>query len=230
MKELTNKCVLLDRMEYLSSFPDLFFDLVVDDPPYGIGEDGSKNKTRGKHVRQKNGSKAVAKAKDYTTTAWDKEPPPPEYFDLVFRKSKNQIFWGANHYITRIGKDSSCWLVWDKDNGQTDFADVEMAWTSFKGAARLFKFRWSGMLQGNMKNKEIRIHATQKPVALYKWTLAKYAKPGQKIGSFHVGSGSDRIACYELGMNFWGCENNHEIFAAQEKRFNNHIKQLNLFL
>ena len=150
-------------MEGMKQFPDKYFDLAIVDQPYGIGENGSKNHTRG----------SLAKAKNYKAFAGgDVQPPNEEYFEELFRISKNQIIFGANHFISRMPYDSSCWIVWDKVNGESDFADCELAWTSFKSAVRKFEFRWAGMLQGNMKNKEVRIHPTQKPVALYEWLLS----------------------------------------------------------
>ena len=148
----------MDCMDGMRQFPDKYFDLAIIDTPYGIGEDGSKNHSRGK----------LATAKNYKAyEGKDLESPSVEYWKELFRVSKNQIIWGANHFISKIPYDSSCWIVWDKDNGNTDFADCELAWTSFKTAVRKFTYRWQGMLQGNMKNKEIRIHPCQKPVALY---------------------------------------------------------------
>lgn len=138
----------------------------------------------------------------------------------MFRVSKNQIIFGANHFIERINKNSSCWIVWDKDNGNSDFADCELAWTSFKTAVRKVKFRWNGMLQGDMKNKQERIHPTEKPIRLYEWLLKNYAKQGDKILDTHLGSGSSRIAAYNLGFDFWGYEIDKEYFDAQEQRFN----------
>lgn len=158
-----------DNMELMARYPDGYFDLAIVDPPYGIGESGKTNHTRGK----------LAKAKTYKSFAGDDiSSPDDDYFKELFRVSKNQIIWGANHFITKISMDSSCWVIWDKENGDSDFADCEMAWTSFNTAARRFKFRWAGMLQGDMKNKESRIHPTQKPVALYKWLLDKYGNGG----------------------------------------------------
>lgn len=139
----------------------------------------------------------------------------------MFRVSKNQIIWGANHFITRINKDSPCWIVWDKDNGANDFADCELAFTSFPNAVRKFKYRWHGMLQENMKNKEIRIHPTQKPVDLYAYLLKTFAKEGDKIFDSHLGSGSSRIAAYKLGFDFYGCEIDKEYFASANERFEN---------
>ena len=157
-------------MAYMAQFPDKFFDLAVVDPPYGICEDGAKNHSRGKK----------AKATLYTPKEWDRSAPEAAYFKELLRVSKNQIIWGANHFISRIPIDSPCWIVWDKQNGQNDFADCELAWTSFATAVRKFAFRWAGMLQGNMKHKEERIHPTQKPIALYAWIFEKFARGGRK--------------------------------------------------
>ena len=194
----------------MKQFPDKHFELAVVDPPYGIGEDGSKNHTRGKKAKSKDYKGFIGK---------DFEPPSIEYFTELLRVSKNQIVWGANHFITRILIDSSCWLIWDKENGETDFADCELAWSSFKTAARKFKYKWQGMLQQDMKNKELRIHPTQKPVALYKWILSNYAKQGDKILDTHLGSQSSRIAAYEMGFDFYGCELDPEYFEQGNKRF-----------
>jgi site-specific DNA-methyltransferase (adenine-specific) len=205
-----------DCMEVMARYPDKYFDLAVVDPPYGIGEDGGSNHSRSK----------IAKSKIYTPKNWDKEPPNKMYFDELIRVSKNQIIWGANHFISRIPFDSSCWLVWDKENGENDFADCELAWTSFKKAVRRYKFRWAGMLQGNMKEKEIRLHPTQKPVALYDWIFKNYASPNDKILDTHLGSGSSRIAAHKAKLDFVGCELDKEYFDAQEKRFKDFSSQL----
>ena len=212
----------MDCMEYMRTLPDKAFDLAVVDPPYGIGENGLKNHTRSK----------LATSKDYKSFHGDDtQPPKPEYFEQVIRVSKNQIIFGANHFANRLPNPaSSCWIVWDKENGENDFADCELAWTSFKSAVRIFRFRWQGMLQGNMTCKEQRIHPTQKPVALYSWIFAKYAKPGDKILDTHLGSGSSRIAAWDAGLDFVGCEIDKDYFVAQEKRFEEHAAQGNLFL
>ena len=211
----------MDCMEGMKQFPDKYFDLAVVDPPYGIGESGSKNNTRSK----------LAKSKNYKAFSGnDKEPPDSAYFNELFRVSKSQIIWGANHFISKIPFDSSCWIVWDKMNGENDFADCELAWNSFKTAVRKFEFRWQGMLQHDMKNKEERIHPTQKPIALYSWILKNYAKPGFKILDTHLGSGSSRIAAYDAGLDFVGYEICKEYFDKQEQRFQDHIAQMSLFV
>lgn len=210
----------MDCMDGMKQFPDKFFDLAIVDPPYGIGENGSKNHTRGK----------LAKAKNYKAFAGnDSKPPEASYFQELFRVSKNQIIWGANHFISRMPKDSSCWIVWDKVNGESDFADCELAWTSFKSAVRKFEFRWAGMLQQNMKDKEVRIHPTQKPVALYAWLLNNYAKPGDKILDTHVGSASSLIACHDLGFEYVGFELDSDYFKAASERLETVKNQLNIF-
>ena len=207
-----------DCIEVMKRYPDNYFDLAIVDPPYGIGEDGLKNHSRGK----------ATKATKYTPKNWDKEPPQQEYFEELFRVSKNQIIFGANHFIERINKNSSCWIVWNKLN-TGDFADCELAWTSFNTAVRKFDFMWNGMLQGDMKNKENRIHPTQKPVRLYDWILKNYAKEHQIILDTHLGSGSSRIAANKAGVFFIGCEIDKEYFDKQNKRYEDFISQTRLF-
>jgi site-specific DNA-methyltransferase (adenine-specific) len=207
-----------DCIQVMKRYPNKFFDLAVVDVPYGIGEDGASNHSRNQ----------LAQATKYTPKSWDNEAPDKRYFDELMRVSKNQIVWGANHFISRLPYDSSCWLVWDKDNSG-DFADCELAWTSFKTAVRKFKWRWNGMLQQNMKQKEIRIHPTQKPVALYDWIFQQYSKEGDLILDTHLGSGSSRIAAHKHKLNFIGCELDNEYFVAQEARFKEFVSQLRLF-
>jgi site-specific DNA-methyltransferase (adenine-specific) len=217
---IESKVFNIDCMVGMAEYPDKYFDLAVVDPPYGIGENGSTNKTRGK----------LAKPKDYKSFAGgDIESPLINYFNELFRISKNQIIWGANHFISKIPFDSSCWIVWDKINSG-DFADCELAWSSYKTAVRKFQFRWNGMLQGNMKNKEIRIHPTQKPVALYDWIYSKYLPEGGKVIDTHIGSGSSRIAADKAGnIDFVGYELDKDYFDAQEKRWTEYKSQQRLF-
>jgi len=210
-----------DCMELLKNTPDKFYELAIVDVPYGIGENGDRNKSRGK----------LAIAQDYKAFAGgDKEPPSLEYFNELVRVSKNQIIWGANHFADRLPcPKSPCWIVWDKVTGDSDFADSELAYTSFKTAVRNFRFQWSGMLQGDMKNKEQRIHPTQKPVKLYEWLLTNYAKQGDKILDTHLGSMSSVIACHNLGFEITGCELDKDYFEAGIKRVEQSQKQTRLF-
>jgi site-specific DNA-methyltransferase (adenine-specific) len=217
-----NKVHLCDCMEFMKGVPDKYYELAIVDPPYGINMGELMHKESGKQT-----GVAKAKRKEYLNKDWDSKPPDREYFCELIRVSKNQIVWGANHFISNIPFDSACWLVWDKHTNGL-FADCELAYTSFKTAVRKFDFMWNGMLQKDMKNKEQRIHPTQKPVALYKWILKNYAKPNDKIFDSHVGSGSIRIACHDMGFDFEGCEIDKDYWEAQEERFNTHISQLDL--
>jgi len=203
----------------MARYEDNYFDLAIVDVPYGIDV---TNQSQGK-------GGGVAKKIEYKKTDWDKVAPNKEYFKELFRVSKNRIIWGANHFISRIPYDSSCWIVWDKDNGGSDFADCELAWTNFKTSVRKIKWKWSGMLQQNMKNKEQRIHPTQKPVKLYEWILMKYAKEGDKILDTHLGSGSIAIACHNLGFDLTACELDKDYYDAAIDRIEKHKAQKRLF-
>jgi site-specific DNA-methyltransferase (adenine-specific) len=209
-----------DNMELMSRYPDNYFDLAIVDPPYGIGESSNDNKSRSK----------LGKSKNYGNKNWDDNAPNQDYFNELKRVSKHQVIWGANHFIENIpNANSSCWIVWDKVNGENDFADCELAYCSQKTAVRKIEFRWHGMLQGNMKEKEIRIHPTQKPVALYKAVLDKYAKQGDKILDTHLGSGSIAIACHDYGFELTACELDKEYFEKTKERIINHVAQQKLF-
>ena len=142
-----------------------------------------------------------------------------------YRKTK--LFGGGNHLADLICRRSPCWIVWDKENSG-DFADCELAYTSFKSAVRKFKFRWNGMMQGDMKNKETRIHPTQKPVKLYEWLLTNYAKPGQRILDTHLGSMSSVVACLNHGFEIVGCELDADYFKAGVERVRDSQKQQKL--
>lgn len=210
----------LDCMQGMREFPDKYFDLAVVDPPYGIGESGNKNHTRS----------CLGTSKDYEPFLGnDLKAPDKEYFDELFRVSKNQIIFGANHFISKIPYDSHCWIVWDKDNGDTDFADCELAWTSFNTAVRRIRYRWQGMLQENMKNKEYRIHPTQKPIALYEWILSRYAKDGDIILDTHVGSASSLIACHNINHKYVGFELDKHYYELSKKRLEQETAQMNIF-
>lgn len=215
----------MDCMELLKQTPDNYYDLSICDPPYGINH-GEK---AGKQAGQQYG-KAAAKKANYATKDWDKSAPQKEYFEELKRVSKNQIIWGSNHFVENIpNANSSSWIVWDKVNGDNNFADCELAYTTFKSAVRKFTFTWNGMLQGDMKNKESRIHPTQKPVTLYKWLLQNYAKEGDKILDTHLGSGSIAIACHYMGFDLTGCELDKDYFDAMNKRIEIETAQQDLF-
>jgi site-specific DNA-methyltransferase (adenine-specific) len=220
--KITDKLTITneDNMALMSRYPDNYFELAIVDPPYGIGEDGAKNHSRGKATRPTL----------YTAKNWDSSAPQKEYFNELVRVSKNVIIWGANHFIENIpSANSSSWIVWDKQNGENDFADCELAWTNHSTAVRKYEFRWAGMLQGDMKNKETRIHPTQKPVALYKWLLDKYAKDGDKILDTHLGSGSIALACHDYGFELTACELDIEYYEKAVERIKNHVAQQKLF-
>jgi len=204
----------------MARYPDNHFELAIVDPPYGIGESSNDNQSRSK----------LGKSKNYGNKKWDDNAPNIEYFNELKRVSKNQIIWGANHFIENIPKaNSSCWIVWDKVNGENDFADCELAYCSFKTAVRKISLRWHGMLQHDMKNKEIRIHPTQKPVKLYEWLLHHYATEGDKILDTHWGSGSIALACHNLKFDLTACELDKEYYDAAMKRLKKHQQQLTMF-
>mgnify|MGYP003650279731 CR=1 FL=1 len=218
-----------DNMKLMARYEDNHFDLAIVDPPYGIGESSNDNKSRGKARGGLNNS-AWGYSKDYGNKKWDDKAPSVNYFKELKRVSKNQIIFGANHFIENIpSANSSCWIVWDKDNGNNDFADCELAYASFKTAVRKHKFRWHGMLQQDMKNKELRIHPTQKPVSLYEYCLINYAKDGDKILDTHLGSGSIAIACHNLKYDLTACELDKEYYDAAMLRLKQHQKQIRLF-
>ena len=210
----------MDCMDGMKEFPDKYFDLAVVDPPYGIGESGEKNHTRSKLAVSK-------KYKPYTGK--DLKSPEQDYFKELMRVSKNQVIFGANHFISKIPVDSHCWIVWDKENGENDFADCELAWTSFDSAVRIFRFRWQGMIQGNMRKKEIRIHPNQKPIPLYEWILNKNTKPGDVILDTHVGSASSLIACHKNGYKYVGFELDPYYYKLAKERLEAEESQMNFF-
>ena len=201
----------MDCMEYMKTLPDKAFELAIVDPPYGIG---ASEMTMGKGT-----NKHFSKGK-----RWDENTPPPEYFSELFRISKNQIIWGGNYFDLPIMRG---WIFWDKGlDGKTSFSDGELAWTNFDITLRKANVRYDGFLGADIDG---RIHPTQKPVKLYEWLLTHYAKPGDKILDTHLGSGSSRIAAYNLGFDFVGCEIDEDYFKAQEERFKAHTAQESLF-
>jgi site-specific DNA-methyltransferase (adenine-specific) len=201
-------------MEVMARYPDKYFDLAVVDPPYGL-DLANMNMGIGKSKKASKIHNRKWKPKD-----WDKETPSNDYFDKLFRISKNQIIWGGNYFELPPCKN---YIIWDKEIPQgLSFADCEMAWTSYDKAPKIF--RYSAYL-----DKASKFHPTQKPIALYSWIFKNYAKEGDKILDTHLGSGSSRIAAHKAGLDFVGCELDKEYFEAQEKRYNLFISQTDLF-
>jgi site-specific DNA-methyltransferase (adenine-specific) len=206
-----------DCMEFMRGLPDKAYDLAIVDPPYGLGEDGGKLRTK---ADRPNSHLSQYK---HARKGWDVKPPA-EYFKELFRVSKNQIIWGGNFFVEDIAKNSSCWIFWDKNIGG-DQADGELAWTSFTTAVRIF---FGHPFIGTNGGKD-RIHPTQKPVALYRWLLQNYAKPGQKILDTHGGSMSIAIACDIEGYDLDLCELDKDYFEAGKKRLEQHQAQPRMF-
>jgi site-specific DNA-methyltransferase (adenine-specific) len=198
----------IDCIEGMKQYPDKYFDLAVCDPPYGIGL--VKTEAGNWGIRKEN-NENHSKQKD-----WDFSKPTIEYIVELFRVSKEQILFGANHYIEVVPYNSSCWIVWDKENGDNYFADCELAWTSFKTATRKAKIKWGG---ANSHREGKRIHECQKPFALYDWIFSNYAKEGMKILDTHLGSQSSRIAAYKAKLDFIGFELDKEYFEQGNQRF-----------
>ena len=208
MIQITNE----DNMLLMARYPDNYFDLAIVDPPYGYGN----KETNILNFRQKEQHRE-----------WN-VAPSKEYFDELFRVSKNQIIWGGNYfsYIWNFG--GRCFIYWHKGNPVENFADGELAWTSFDKNAKQFDFRYYGNLEGKTSTSE-KFHPTQKPVALYKWILDKYAKQGDKILDTHLGSGSIAIACHDYGFDLTACELDKEYYDKAMERLNNHMAQQKLF-
>lgn len=201
-----------DCLPAMREYPNKYFELAIVDPPYGIGRDGSV-RTTSKH----GGRKAHAHK------GWDEMTPDETYFSELFRVTKDQIIWGAN-YMTKFLPPSMGWIFWDKGQRICN-SDGELAFSSFERALRVVEYNRVELLiePGDT------IHPTQKPIKLYKWLIKNYAKEGDKILDTHLGSGSSRIAAYDMGFDFTGYELDKDYFEAQEKRFRNHKAQLKLF-
>lgn len=209
-----------DCMEGMARIKDGEYQLSICDPPYGIGESSAGFESRGcSSPKWKKARPTIYAQKD-----WDTEPPPKEYFDELFRVSKNQIIWGGNYFVNFL-QPSMGWIFWDKRTSG-DYSDGELAYTSFKIALKMFVFTWSGFRKGEPC---ARIHPTQKPVALYRWLLKHYAKPGDRILDSHLGSGSIAIACWDMGFDLTGYEIDKDYFDAAVHRFEEHKRQLRLW-
>lgn len=210
----------MDCMEAMREMPDKAFDLAIVDPPYFKG-------VANRNFYGSDFSSSGVKRLCSESGNWDGGIPSAEYYEELTRVSKEQIIWGCNYYkfLQPTGR-----IVWDKKNDTSTFSNCELASVSLINSVKIYRYEWNGMLQENMKNKERRIHPTQKPVALYEWLLTNYAKPGDRILDTHLGSGSSRIAAYNLGFDFTGYEIDADYFKAQEERFAAHTSQMNLFI
>ena len=222
MRELDTRHTMIellncDCMAYMATVPDKYFDLAIVDPPYGIDADIKNNgKNSDRHEKT-----SLAKINTYKKTNWDNETPNEDYFNELKRVSKKQIIWGANFFGLVGGM-----LYWHKGVTMPTYSTGELAWLSWLQKIDFVNITWHGMLQHNMKNKEARIHPTQKPVALYEWLLTNYAKKGQKVFDSHLGSGSSAIAAHYFGVDFVGTELDKDYFEAAKARFDMATKQL----
>jgi site-specific DNA-methyltransferase (adenine-specific) len=196
----------MDCLEGMRQMPDKSVDLVLTDPPYGHGWEIMKK------ISQNN----LAPVGDYDWEPWNNSVPTEVYFQEMFRISKHQIIFGGNYFIDKL-TPSPCWIIWDKDN-TGNFADAELAWTSFNTAVRIFKWRWNGMLQEDPTHKEERVHPTQKPVKLFEWIIKNYAKQGDTICDPFFGSGSCLVAAVRMGHQFIGFEKEQSYFDAAQIR------------
>ena len=208
-----------DCMDYMTTLENNEFDLAVVDPPYF--KDFSKSNYTGAEY-----STTGIKRNHQRSAHW--EIPNQKYFEELLRVSKHQIIWGINYYskyVSSVGR-----IIWDKQNDYSTFSKCEIASQSFGVRVDQFRFRWNGMLQGDMKNKQKRIHPCQKPIQLYQWIFDTYAQKGWKILDTHLGSGSSAIAAHDSGLNFVGIELDTKYFQAARERLKEHQKQLRLFI
>jgi site-specific DNA-methyltransferase (adenine-specific) len=209
----SSEVYLEDCVKALKRYADNHFDLAIVDPPYMDGDNKALNTLGTNRTKYNIETFNIA--------------PKQDYFDELFRVSKNQVVWGGN-YFTDFLPVSRCWLMWDKIQDLEQFSDFELAWTSFDKVAKKYtKVSKGGFLTNGTIDQKI--HPTQKPVGLYSWIMKKYAKEGDLILDTHIGSGSSRIAASLGGFNFVGFEIDKEYYDKQEKRFNDFKSQLRLF-
>lgn len=203
-----------DNMELMARYPDNYFDLAIVDPPYGIDVNMNAGLRKNENKR-------------YSEKKWDKQTPPPEYFDELYRVSKNQIIWGVNYFVQYIRNSGR--ISWFKNVAAgNDFSDCELAMCSFNNKVTNVKVDWSGFIAPPEERGLKRIHPTQKPIQLYKWLLQNYAKEGDKILDTHAGSFSIGIACHYLGFELTACELDKEYYEQSIKRFHEQTKQIKL--
>lgn len=210
----------MDCMEFLRAQADKAFDLAIVDPPYFDGPNKSNFYRNGLNSRTGAPAGQYSDIKEWAV-------PQKEYFSELERVSKHQIVWGVNYYeneVNAVGR-----IVWDKENGESSFSDAEIASCSLIKSVRMFRYRWNGMLQADMKNKEVRIHPTQKPIKLYEWLLYNYAETGQRILDTHLGSGSSAIAAKNFGVEFVACELEPSYFSGACERLRKAHEQIDIF-
>mgnify|MGYP003670062109 CR=1 FL=1 len=225
MKEylkITNEC----NMELMARYPDNHFDLAIVDPPYGINADDKNNgKNSDRHEKT-----SKAKINTYKKTNWDDAIPNEDYFKELKRVSKKQIVWGANFFNLKGGM-----LYWHKNVTMPTYSTGELAYLSWLNKVDFVEITWHGMLQHNMKDKEIRIHPTQKPAALYQWLLINYAEPNFKILDTHLGSGSIAIAVdsvnkiEKMNLTLTACELDKEYYQTATQRIEEQTTWNSLF-
>ena len=206
-----------DCMDLMRDTPDGFFDLAIVDPPYGIKADNTRHAAGGFY-------KTWTTKNNYPEKDWDGQRPGQDYFTELARVAKQSVVFGGN-FFTDLLPVGGHWVVWDKENTMPTFSDAELAWTSLaRKSVKMFRFGWNGL----MAKETGRIHPTQKPVALYKWLLANYAKPGQRILDTHLGSGSHAIACHYFGAHLTATEIDPDYFAAAIDRIKRETQQVEL--
>ena len=224
-----------DCLPEIKKLPDKYFDLAIVDPPYGINatkmsmgtnktrsKNGYPSESTAKRIRKGRLNSGAGKLKNRALNTlncdWDFEKPTAEYFQQLFRVTKNQIIMGGNYFELPPTRG---FVIWDKLQPWDNFSQVEFIWTSFDCPAKLFRYSNTGG-----KNAEIKIHATQKPIELYEWLIAKFAKQGDIILDTHVGSASSLIACYNLGFEFIGYEKDEEIYKNSLERLKKSMEQI----
>ncbi|MFN8993849.1 MAG: DNA-methyltransferase [Pseudomonadota bacterium] len=211
------KEVIGDATLYLGDCRDILptlpkVDAVITDPPYGIGEAAGKNASRGR----------LAVAKDYGNDTWDNSPVDADLLNAVVSHGKYAVVFGGNYYAMPA---TSCWLVWDKENGDSDFADCELAWTNLPKAVRRIRYMWNGMLRANGEQRGD--HPTQKPIGVMKWAIGHAG--GKTILDPFMGSGTTGVAAMEMGLQFLGIEREPKYFEAACRRIENAQRQQKLF-
>lgn len=211
-----NQILNADCMDIMKDIPDKYFELAIVDPPFFSGPN-KINYYKGGNSKKYN---------DYSPiTEWNN--PKQKYFDDLLRISKNQIIWGINYF--NINYLASGRIIWDKKNDTSSFSDAEIAFCSLENHVKIYRYKWNGFLQENVQDKEIKIHPTQKPVALYRWLLQNYAKQGDKIIDTHSGSGSCAIACHLEKFDFLAIEKDYNYWKASVERYETEISQGKLF-